>query len=375
MLQSSKRFRYIFANILVTVLLLTACSQERKGEESVSLSGIPKQETDSKREEVLPSESGQIYLYGEQHGVKTILEKEFELWYNYYSKETMRHLFVELPYYTAEFLNLWMQSDSDEILETVYQEWEGTALYHPDVKAFYQKIKQECPQTIFHGTDVGHQYATTGKRFLEQLEQNGEKTSEQYQLAQKNIEQGKHYYKNLDDVYRENTMVENFIYQFDLLDGETIMGIYGSAHTGLNSKDTTGTIGCMANQLKEIYKDMIDSEDLTQLAKVTVPQRVDTIELNGKEYEASYFGKQDLTGFKDFVSREFWRLEEAYNDFKTQTKTGDVLPYDNYPMQIEPGEVFVIDYLKTDGTVLRNYYRSDGYVWEGKPATEGFLPE
>lgn len=78
----------------------------------------------------------------------------------------MRHLFVELSYYTAEFLNIWMQSDNDNILELVYNDWNGTALYNPYTKEFFKNIKNKCPETIFHGTDVGHQYHSTGERFL-----------------------------------------------------------------------------------------------------------------------------------------------------------------------------------------------------------------
>ena len=62
-------------------------------------------------------QSGQIYLYGEEHASKAILEEEFELWNTYYHDNGMRDLFVELPYYSAEFLNLWMKSDNDDILE------------------------------------------------------------------------------------------------------------------------------------------------------------------------------------------------------------------------------------------------------------------
>ena len=42
-------------------------------------------------------------------------------------------------------------------------------------------------------------------------------------------------------------------------------------------------------------------------------------------------------------------------------------------MLIETGQVFVIDYTKTDGSVERKYYRSDGYVWNGLPSTEQFI--
>ncbi|HHV30087.1 hypothetical protein [Acetivibrio mesophilus] len=208
----------------------------------------------------------QIYLYGERHGVEKILDKEFDLWCEYYNNKNMRHLFVELSYYTAEFLNLWMESDSDDILDEIYNDWIGTASHNPYTKEFYKNIKSKCPETIFHGTDVGHQYDSTGKRFLKYLEENNLKDTEQYKLAQEAIEQGKYFYENDDDVYRENKMVENFIREYDALNGESIMGIYGSAHTGLDALDFTNSVPCMANQLKDVYKDIIYSEDLSWLA-------------------------------------------------------------------------------------------------------------
>jgi hypothetical protein len=354
---------FALALVITSIMLsaLTACSGRP------SSSGVTASSSKSSR---------QIYLYGEQHGVDKILDKELALWREYYQGKNMRHLFVELPYYTAAFLNIWMQSDSDDILEAIYNDWDGTASHTPSIKAFYKKIKSECPETIFHGTDVGHQYHTTGERFLKYLKNNSLESSEQYLLTQEAIEQGKYYYGRSDDAYRENKMAENFIREFDKLNGENVMGIYGGAHTGLDAMDyNTRSVPCMANQLKKRYGDAVFSEDLAWLAKDIKPYRTDMITVNKKEYEASYFGKQDLTGFKDFKYREFWRLENAYDDFKGKPKTGDVLPYDNYPMLIETGQVFVIDYAKTDGSTVRTYYRSDGYVWEGMPSTEEFKAE
>ncbi len=45
--------------------------------------------------------TGRMYLYGETHSVAEILDKEFELWHDYYHHNGMRHLFVELPHYGA----------------------------------------------------------------------------------------------------------------------------------------------------------------------------------------------------------------------------------------------------------------------------------
>ncbi|KAB3530927.1 hypothetical protein F8154_13485 [Alkaliphilus pronyensis] len=355
--------RTIFAFVMwiIMILVLSACSNS--GTQS-DISTLPTQS------------SGQIYLYGEIHGNENILDKKFELWYEKYHNQGMRHLFIESAYFTAEFLNIWMKADNNEILDAIYRDWSGTLAQNPKVREFYKKIKKHCPETIFHGTDIGHQYHTTGQRFLEYLRNNNLETSHQYLLAQEAIDQGKHFYRNHDRVYRENKMVENFIREFDKLSGESIMGSYGAAHTGLEAMNYTNSVPSMANQLKEYYGDIIHSKDLSYLAMVIEPYRVDIIEVLGKEYEAMYFGKVDISAFsKDYAYREFWRLENAYDDFMDRPKTGYVLPYDNYPMLVETGQIFVIDYTKTDGSVMRMYYRSDGYVWNNKTLTEGFIVE
>ena len=316
--------------------------------------------------------SGQIFLYGEEHAAEAILKKEFELWSTYYHDDGMRDLFVELPYYSAEFLNLWMQSDRDDILDQLYQDWEGTAIHSQDVIDFYKQIKRECPETIFHGTDVGHQYHTTGKRYLTYLRENGQGDgSEQYRLAQEAIEQGQYYYRHSDDVYRENAMVENFIREFDGLNGVNVMGIYGTAHTWIEGMDyATNTVPCMANQLNRRYGKALHTKDLTLVDNA---YRVDVLQIGDKEYTASYFGRMDLSAFfPDYQYRDFWRLEDAYDDFKDCETTGNVLPYNNYPMEIEESQVFVIEYTKTDGSVIREYHRADGSTWQGTPTTEEF---
>ena len=204
------------------------------------------------------------------------------------------------------------------------------------------------------------------------LKDNGLAGSRQYFLTQEAIEQGKAFYVHVDEAYRENKMTQNFIREFDSLKGKNVMGIYGGAHTGLDTiACNTNSIPCMANQLKSRYGKAVHSQDLSWLAKDIAPDRVDTIEVNHKKYKASHFGKEDISLWsKDYASREFWRLENAYDDFKNNRKAGDVLPYNNYPMLIEKGQVFAVDYTKKDGSVVRMYYRSDGRIWNKLPSTE-----
>ncbi|OMD94671.1 hypothetical protein [Paenibacillus odorifer] len=356
--------------VILVVSSLTACDNSTAGK-TASKSAQPTIVTP-----VVAQASGSIYLYGEAHGVAKILDKEYKLWSQYYHNEGMRHLFVELPYFTAEYLNLWMQSDNDDILEEIYDDWERTRSHNPDVKEFYKKIKSECPETIFHGTDIGHQYETTGSRYLSYLVANDLGESEKYTLTMEAIRQGRVFYSKEDGVYREDTMTENFIREFEKLGNESVMGIYGSAHTGLDEMDyKTQSIPCMGNQLQEHYGDNIYSENLSWIAKDIEPSRVDYISLQGKEYAASYFGKQDLNGFKDYAYREFWRLEDAYEDIQDLPLVDNYLPYDNYLMPIEVGQVFVVKSTKTDGSVQRDYYLSSGQVVEGVNSTQQFTAE
>lgn len=357
-MKSRKIVMYVMMGVMS--LILSACSKNVMTDEMALKEG---------------KSTGDIYLYGEVHGEEKILNKELEEWERHYNNEGMRHLFVELPYYTAEFLNIWMQADQDEILDAVYDDSEGTASHKPEVKAFYKNIKKQCLETIFHGTDVGHQYNTTGERYLEYLKDNGLENSEQYALAADCIEQGKYYYEHEDHVYRENQMVLNFMRVFDKLGDQNIMGIYGAAHTELDAKNFTGEVLCMANQLKKRYGEHIVSEDLSDFVKDIEPFRIDTMTINEEEYKASYFGKADLTGMGDYAYGEYWRLEDAYNDFKDSKKSKNVLPYSNYPMLIEEGQIFVIDYTKLDGSVERKYYYADGTVWKTLPSTVEIIVE
>ena len=184
--------------------------------------------------DVFPTDETQIRLYGEYHGAETYYETEFNLW-KYYYNEGYRDLFIELPYYTAEFLNVWMNEDDNAIIDQVFEDLQGSAAGNEYYYGFFEEIKNSCPETVFHGTDIGHQFESTGIRYLDYLEKTGKKDSPEYEKTVKCIRQGVEVYTD-DNVYsglsplRENYLVENFIEAYDMTDGR-VMGIYGSDHT------------------------------------------------------------------------------------------------------------------------------------------------
>lgn len=314
---------------------------------------------------------GEIYLYGETHSDQRILNRELAIWGEYYEKG-MRDLFVEYPYTDAQFLNLWMQADDDELLDLQFQDWQGTQGGTETVKNFLKQIKEQYPETVFHGTDVGHTWNRTGPRYLAYLEANGKKDTEEYQRAQENMAQGKRYYEieaSDEDAaarYREDRMVENFrrsYWELEAARRTDIMGIYGSTH--VVESEYMNSDYRMAKQLKAGYGACLHTEDLTQ-----EPEWVDTLEVNGKTYAASYFGEQDISVLKGYQTRKFWRLEDAYDDFKSFPTPREILSADNYPVQIQAGQVFAVEYFMSDGSTEWKYYISDGTTQNGQLITK-----
>lgn len=214
--------------------------------------------------DALPDETTMICLYGEAHGYKEYYDAELAQWRRFYN-EGRRNLFVELPYYSAEFLNLWMKADSDELLDLWFEEIRGTLSGNEFYKEFFREIKKSCPDTVFYGTDVGHQFDTTGARYLKYLEDKGLEASEKYALAKECVRQGQEYQnekpaQNGISALREEYMVSNFVAAYSRCGGGKIMGIYGSYHTDLGNPER------MAGRLKAQYGDKIRSAKASDLA-------------------------------------------------------------------------------------------------------------
>lgn len=214
--------------------------------------------------DVLPNENTVINLYGETHGYERCYEIELEEWGKYYS-DGCRNLFVELPYYSAELLNVWMHADSDDLIDVWFDEIQQTQSGNEYYYDFWHKLKECYPETVLYGTDVGHQYDTTGQRYLEYLSANGLMGSDNYILAEENIQQGIEFMQddsehNGTTELRESYMISNFEDAYARCGGGRIMGIYGSYHTNLYNA------GYMAGRLKEYYGDIISSINTTNIA-------------------------------------------------------------------------------------------------------------
>jgi len=318
---------------------------------------------------------GQIHLFGERHGEIVHLNEQFEAWYYFYNYHNKRHLFLELPFFIAEFLNVWMNEDNDNILNRIFNDLSGTSIGTQANRDFFIKIKEQLPETIFHGTDVGHFFHTIGEQFLAYLRSIGLGGGEIYQLTLENIEQGRRYHNTGNPTLRSTLKAENFIRAFESLNGESIMGaLYGSFHVtpGYYSAQFGGGM-TLASRLIEIYGDNVHITNLRELFPIPAIS-YDIFIVEGMEFIAGFFGEYDISDFSEhFVSREFWRLEDAYEFFKNHPTTGNVLPFESFPMTVELGQVFVLRLFRADGSYEIRYYRSGGYVWNGRASTEEFI--
>ena len=305
-----------------------------------------------------------IYLYGEVHSRHYIIALELQLWQTYYHEYGMRHLFIEAAYYSAQMMNMWMHAEDDTILDQLFDAWEGTQAASDVYRNFYKTIKETCPETVFHGTDVGHQYSTHGYWYRDYLQEQGLTETEEYRLTLEAIEQGRIYYEESDQpyVYRENTMVENFIREYDSLNGESIMGIYGSAHTDLFALNFSKECPCMGRQLKAYYGDIVVSEDLYPRAlQEAKPLRTETLEINGKSYTAEYFGLLEISANNpEYLYMEFWRVVDAYEDFCNSFNTGTRLDQNKYPMLLQKDQAYAIRYTDIHGKTRMEYYICTG---------------
>ena len=321
------------------------------------------------------AQTGRIYLYGETHADPACLEQELAAWDRYYKELGMRDLFIEVPSYTAQFMNLWMKAEDDAILSRLFEDLEGTLMHDQKIWDFYKSIKEQYPETVFHGFDVGHQYNTTGARYLIGLALTGQMGSADWDEAQRVIEQGKQYYKTGDGAYRENCMAENLARAFEALPmGASVMVITGSAHSNLYAMDyNTGTVPCMAGQLRQQYGAALQARNLSAGVSYTRAGDIELVALGGVDYTAVCLGEQDLTGLAPgYRSRAFWLVEGAYEAARALPATGEVLPCSNYLNPVEEGQVYRVVYTLEDGSAQTRYYRADGATYEGSPATTSF---
>lgn len=348
-----KKVKWLLSLLLAVVMLLSACATQGG--------------TATKEEKLKPG----IYLCAELHSMQRCIDNELKRWGEFYAKGA-RHLFLENTYAAVAYLNEWMHSDSDDILEELMKDLEGTLASSQEMRYFYHTIKENYPETIFHSTDLGHQYESTGARYVKKLEEEGKKDTEEYKRAVENNESGKRFYDSgdYDTVsganYRESKLVEYFIREYEALSGEFVMGIYGWGHLELDSTHCyEGTDQQMVVQLKEKYGNLIQVEGMTWVDPISTEK----LTINEKEYDSEYYGEFDISYWEcDIEKFRMWKIENAYEDLKDNSPYDDWFMVYECPFEVKENEIYIIDYVYYDGTIERIVYKSDRVNYDGSPA-------
>ena len=295
----------------------------------------------------------QILLCGEDHTDAGCKEQELALWRERYAAGD-RDLFLEMGAATAELLNRWMTTGEESFWDLVYWNWEGTLAQTEQTENFYRQLRANCPETVFHGIDLEHQYRTTGRFCLALLEKEGRQGSEAYRKVLRSVEQAERFYEgwdgdlfSRDNAYREETLAENFRREYESIGRRRVMGIFGAAHTDPYGPDYyTATVPSRGARLKERYGGDILCRDLRG---DDLPEKT-TLTAAGTEYEAIYYGEYPITRRDILRSGEYWRLADAYDALSQWERSGDALPGNEYPMSVRAGEAYAIHYTCWDGT-------------------------
>ena len=313
-----------------------------------------------------------IYLYGENHYHPGCMEKELSAWEKLYESGA-RHLFIEYSYAFGQMLNAWMQADDDEMLRWLWSDGEDDLESSP-VEAlllfdFFKAVKQHCPETVFHGTDIEHDYETSGAEYLAELEAAGKQDSEEYARTSLTCEQGRQAHMNGETDegyrYRETCLTENFIYELERLEPQTVMGIYGFTHVEgsitEHQKSLTGDAN-MAARLAERYGSRMVCMCLSLAGNSSrTAEPVGPLTINGKTYETFFVGEHDFSMWAvpyRFVS--YWRLRDSWADFEGVPEAGTLNPLlpacDRKLFGIN--SVYCAECTAWDGNVERYYFRT-----------------
>lgn len=307
-------------------------------------------------------QAGEIALFVEAPAQERFLAAELETWGAYYA-EGVRDLFLELSFRDATLLNQWMQADDDALLsEICFNAAENEA--DPErMTAFYRAVREQYPETVFHGVDLCRDYSTVIKQYLDALQEAGREDSEEYRLALRSRDQGLRYHllcgrdESLGEAYRESCLAANLLLEYEGLGRRSVMGIFRAPHTDPNSLTRLGTAPSMAMQLAAQYGDAVRQIGC-----------VDLLQIGEREYEACYLGRWEVTGTLRACGdeMELWQCDAAYADLRACHQKSLAFRMELFPASRKEKTVVIADFTK-DGETERYYFLADGFIRYDKP--------
>ena len=105
----------------------------------------------------------EIFLTGENHGVKANIELRIKFLKYFKEKTNFKYYLCELPYSMTYFLNTYLKTNDESIIENIYEPLKGTDAWNKDEYDYWKylyKFNQELSETdkiILVGIDIEHQ--------------------------------------------------------------------------------------------------------------------------------------------------------------------------------------------------------------------------
>lgn len=108
-------------------------------------------------------ENNEMFLTGENHGVKANIELRIKFLKYYKKKTNFRYYLCELPYSTAYFLNTYLETKDENIPKDIYKPLKGTDAWNKDEYDYWGTLYEfnrglpESDRITLVGTDIEHQ--------------------------------------------------------------------------------------------------------------------------------------------------------------------------------------------------------------------------
>ena len=115
--------------------------------------------------------NNEIFLTGENHGVKANIELRIKFLKYYKEKTNFKYYLCELPYSMTYFLNTYLKTKDENILKDIYKPLKGTDAWNKDEYDYWGTLYEfnrglpEDDRLILVGTDIEHQ-PQNGIRFM-----------------------------------------------------------------------------------------------------------------------------------------------------------------------------------------------------------------
>ncbi len=108
-------------------------------------------------------ENNEIFLTGENHGVKANIALRIKFLKYYKEKTNFRYYLCELPYSMTYFLNTYLKTKDENILKDIYKPLKGTDAWNKDEYDYWGTLYEfnmglpRDDRMILVGTDIEHQ--------------------------------------------------------------------------------------------------------------------------------------------------------------------------------------------------------------------------